>query len=366
MPASDRLPRLAVPTLLAPAQIRQTAEFIASQQRSDGGIPWFTGSHLDPWDHVESAMALTVAGLREAAERAYAYCRAAQRDDGTWPMVDRDGVIEDAAADTNQCAYLAVGVWHHYLVTGDGGFLGEMWPTVQRAIDFVVGAQRPGGELAWAVNAFGIPEDHALVTGSSSAVQALRCACAIATRLGVEPLRWRTAAARLAHAVRAHPERFADRSRYSMDWYYPVLAGAVRGRTAEQHLAAGWREFVRPGWGVRCVSDRPWFTVAESCELALALDALGDGERALQVFTDVQHLRADDGSYWTGYVPDDEAIWPLERTTWTAAAVVLAADALSRTTPGSGIFRDAGNGAGTAGCGCDDCGCGDEPARSGS
>lgn len=341
--------------VLTPDEIRRTAEFIASEQRPDGGIPWFTGHHLDPWDHVESAMALSAAGLVAAAERAYAYCAATQRADGSWPMVVRDGVVEDAAADTNQCAYVAVGVWHHYLVTGDGSFLAELWPTVQRAVDFVVAAQRPGGELAWAVNQYGIPEDSALVTGSASAVQSLRCACAIATALGVEPLRWRSAAARLAHAVRTHPERFADRSRYSMDWYYPVLAGAVRGAAAERHLAAGWREFVRPGWGVRCVSDRPWFTVAESCELVLALDAVGDVERARRVFGDVQHLRGADGSYWTGYVTDDAAIWPEERTTWTAAAVVLAADALTGGSGGAGIFRESGpTDAEAVGCDCHD------------
>jgi len=104
-------------------QVRRTAEFIASQQRLDGGIPWFTGQHLDPWDHVESAMALTSAGLRSAAERAYAFCAATQRPDGSWPMVERAGVVEDAAADTNQCAYLAVGVWHHWSVTRDDAFL---------------------------------------------------------------------------------------------------------------------------------------------------------------------------------------------------------------------------------------------------
>ena len=31
--------------------------------------------------------------------------------------------------------------------------------------------------------------------------------------------------------------------------------------------------------------------------------------------------------------------WPVERTTWTGGAVILAADALSSTTPGCGIFR---------------------------
>ncbi|MFD4431421.1 prenyltransferase, partial [Nocardia sp. NPDC058497] len=59
-----------------------------------------------------------------------------------------------------------------------------------------------------------------------------------------------------------------------------------------------------------------------------------------RLFTDVQHMRDPDGSYWTGLVFTDGKRWPEERTTWTAAAVVLAADALSRTSTANGIFRD--------------------------
>ena len=65
-----------------------------------------------------------------------------------------------------------------------------------------------------------------------------------------------------------------------MDWYYPVLGGAVRGDEAAEMLAGRWDEFVVPGLGVRCVSTNPWVTGAETCELVLALEALGDRERA--------------------------------------------------------------------------------------
>ena len=51
--------------------------------------------------------------------------------------------------DTNVCAYVATGVWHHFLVTGDSGFLEDLWPVIERAIDFVLAWQRPGGELLW-------------------------------------------------------------------------------------------------------------------------------------------------------------------------------------------------------------------------
>ena len=80
-------------------------------------------------------------------------------------------------------------------------------------------------------------------------------------------------------------------------------------------------------------------TGAESAECVIALDTVGHDRRALQLFADIQHLRCRDGSYWTGWQFAAEVNWPEEHSTWTAAAVVLAADALSRTTPGSGIFR---------------------------
>ena len=48
------------------------AAFIMKIQKDSGEIPWSVGGKTDPWDHVESAMGLSVAGKVAAAERAYA------------------------------------------------------------------------------------------------------------------------------------------------------------------------------------------------------------------------------------------------------------------------------------------------------
>ena len=45
--------------------------------------------------------------------------------------------MTDAAAESNQTAYVAVGTWHEYLLTGDRAFLATMWPVVRRAIGFI-------------------------------------------------------------------------------------------------------------------------------------------------------------------------------------------------------------------------------------
>ncbi|MEV6184018.1 prenyltransferase, partial [Streptomyces sp. NPDC052015] len=133
----------------------------------------------------------------------------------------------------------------------------------------------------------------------------------------------------LRHAIRRHPERFLNKDRYSMDWYYPVLGGALTGAEAKSRVEEGWERFVVPGLGVRCVVPNPWVTGGESAELALALWVMGESDRALEILQSIQHLRdPETGLYWTGYVFEDEAIWPRELTSWTAGSLLLAVAAL--------------------------------------
>ncbi|WP_280672006.1 prenyltransferase/squalene oxidase repeat-containing protein [Kitasatospora sp. MAP12-44] len=322
---------LLLPGVLDAAQAVATVRSILAEQRADGAIPWFTGGHLDPWDHTEAAMALDTAGEHAAAERAYRWLADRQNPDGSWYAgYFGDGAegVSNPAVETNFCAYPAVGVWHHHLSTGDDTFLDQMWPMVRRALDFTVGLQLSGGQIAWRLDEHGTAVQEALLTGSSSILHALRCGLAIAEYREEPQPDWELAAGRLQHAVAEHPERFLDKDRYSMDWYYPVLGTALRGPAAQQRIERDWERFVVPGLGVRCVSDRPWVTGGESAELALALWAVGQSDRAVEILQWIRHLRHEDGSYWTGYVFEDDAIWPEERTTWTAGALLLAVAAL--------------------------------------
>ncbi|OMC38184.1 prenyltransferase [Mycobacterium sp. GA-1841] len=330
-----------VPGVLTPEDCLQTAKSIAATQESSGALPWFDGGHTDPWDHVENAMALTVAGLIEPARAAFDWCRTEQRADGSWPIQLRNGVIEDANSDSNFCAYVATGVWHHVLITGDRAFAELMWPVVTRALDFVLGLQAPGGEIYWAESPSG-PVSEALLTGCASVYHSIRCGLALAEYLGDPQPEWEVAVGRLGHAIADHPEAFSAKDTHAMEWYYPVLGGALRDSAAQARIDDRWDDFVVPGLGIRCVDHRPWVTGAETCELVMALDAIGDSRRAHEQFAAMQHLREDDGSYWTGLVFADGKRWPEERTTWTGAAMILAADALSSTTAASGIFRGVG------------------------
>ena len=334
--------------VLTPAQVEQTAATIVAMQEPSGAIPWTPGEHTDVWNHLEAAMALMVGGRREAAERAFAWARETQRPDGSWPMKIVVGEVEDHSGETNMSAYVAVATGHHWLVARAEAFVRLMWPTVRRALDFVVSLQLPFGGVAWSQEwAAGRPaavNEEALLAGSSSIYHSLRAGVALAELVGEPQVEWELAGGRLGHALREHRDQFLDKSTFSMDWYYPVLGGAVRGEAAVELLAQRWDTFVEPGLGIRCVSTNPWVTGAETCELVLALEAIGDRERARRLLADMQHLRTDDGSYWTGYVfptePGEEGVnWPVEQTTYTAAAVILAVDALTDGTPGADIMR---------------------------
>lgn len=330
-----------VPGLLTAVQIEQSADALVATQLPSGAIPWFDGGHTDPWDHVQAAMALSATGRTDAAVRAYEWSRETQRADGSWAIRYENGEVIDPHTDSNFCAYLATGVWHHWQVTGDRAFVERMWPVVERGLDAALTMQRPDGAIAWA-SARGVPLAAALVTGNASIHLSLRCGLALADAVGQTRPDWELAAARLRHALDDHPEVFEAKTTHAMDWYYPVLGGALSQEAAAARIDDRWDEFVVEGLGSRCVSTNPWVTGAETCELVLALDVLGRGDAAREQLAAMQHLRESDGSYWTGLVYDDDVRWPSERTTWTGATVILAADALSRTTPGSGLFRGVG------------------------
>jgi hypothetical protein len=317
-----------VPNVLTAEQLRQTVDSIAAAQQESGSIPWPDG-HTDAWDHVECAMALTLGGRLDDARKAYDWLRATQLENGAWAMSYDQFDILDSSVDANQCAYIAVGVWQWWTLTRDFELVTQLWPHVARALDFVIDLQLPTGHMSWGRAPSGDPSEGSLLTGCASTYQALRCGLALAELAGEAKPEWELSAGALGHAVAAHPEGFLDKSEFSMDWYYPVLGGAVRGPAAEELINRRWNDFVMPGMGARCVSDRPWITAAETCELALSLIVIDQPERARQLLTDVQFMRRDDGSYWTGWVYDNNTHWPAEASTWTAAAVVLACDALA-------------------------------------
>ena len=147
----------------------------------------------------------------------------------------------------------------------------------------------------------------------------------------------------LRNCLRSKSFRFdrnwESKSRYSMDWYYPVLSGAFNKSESIKILKEKWDEFVVDGLGCKCVKEEPWVTAAESSELVLSLTKVGLMNEAEEILQDTFNLIDEDGLLWTGYVFKDKKFWPVEKPSWTMGAAILAGNAINKFSPSSNFFE---------------------------
>lgn len=325
----------------------KVAKYIKACQDYDGFIPWYPNVQGDPWNHVESAMGLAACGFLDEARAAYEWLARMQLPNGSWfasyfrshaenPLTPNASHIEP-----HFVAYIATGVWHYYLVSGEQEFLRRFWPSVNMALKFVLLSQTSNGVFPWAYKSLDMAQEDALVTSCCSIYKSLECGLRIATELGEQRVFWQQSRARLGAALRHHPENFNQlwkrQDNYAMDWFYPVLVGLMDKKSAWLHLQQKLNKFVIERRGCLCVLEQPWVTIAESCELVMALLACGQRGIAEELFSWLDVYVEPDGGPWMGYVYKECALWPLERPTWTAGAMLLAADALAGQTK-SGMF----------------------------
>ena len=322
---------------------KSSVEYILKVQNQDGSIPWEENKKLDPWDHIEAAMGLSVAGKKEEAESAFLWLKENQLSDGSWYSEYLMSSPVTKRKETNFSAYIATGLWHYYLIFEDKNFLKFMLPTITKSVNFVTSMQTEQGDIYWASEEDKEILDDSLITGSSSIYKSLECASAIFNLLGESSLQVDISKKNLKNSILNNPERYdrnwESKSRYSMDWYYPILCGIYDDKKSIKDIETKWSKFIVDDMGCKCVEEEPWVTVAESSELVLALVKIGLREEALKIFNSLHQWRdTQDGLYWTGYVYKDKKFWPVEKPTWTAGAVLLAADALYEFTPGSKLF----------------------------
>ncbi|WP_019959684.1 prenyltransferase/squalene oxidase repeat-containing protein [Woodsholea maritima] len=338
------------------------ADWIETLQGKDGSIPWIERGIWDAWNHGESVMALAIAGRKDAAHRGLEALAARQNEDGSWSCELGAGVPMDAAnerlappqnlptvRDTNFAGYVAVVVLRTALALDAPRVLTQYRSMVERALDFVLAQQSPHGDIVW--KALDAGEDFSKVdsvrAGNCSLYKSLECGLRLMDALGEDRADWREARLRLGDALTRKPHRFdrfaTQRARYAMDWYYPILSGVLLGKGAKAHLDQHWDTYVVADLGCRCVSDQPWVTAAETAELALACLSLGERETARTLIQDLAPMIAPDGGYWMGWQFEMGVIWPRERPSWTAAALILAMDALDELSPGHDLLiRHAG------------------------
>ena len=331
-----------------PTDLCALGSFIANLQNKTGEIPWHENGKTDPWDLVESAMGLSISGHFDKAILAFEWMKGNQNPDGSWYSSYMNGKPLDKTRESNMSSYIATGLFHFWLITKNTDFLTTMWLTLQQGINFALSLQTERGEIYWAKSPKGEIDPMALLTGSSSILMSLKCAISIGLIIGKnkEVKQWKVAFKKLKNTIQNQTHVYnVSKSRYSMYWFYPVLSGALTGPDAEKRIKKYWEKYVVEGMGVKCVSDHPWVTIAETAELILSLEAAGKIETAKKIFSWIKDCTYDDGTFWCGYTYPDNTIWPEDKISWTNAVVMMAADSLYSLTPASNLFsHDAWNG----------------------
>ena len=318
-------------------------EYITKCQNRLGAIAWEPNGKVDPWDHVESIMALNLLDFKEEALKGFDWLISSQEQDGSWYSEYQGEKITNLNKETNFCAYISSGALHHFLNFKELSFLEKIWPTLKKSIEFVISGQTDEGDILWAKDDNEEWMDDSLLTGCASIFKSLNDFNKIAKTLGYEEFILKEEIKKLKDSIINKSERFdrtwESKARYSMDWYYPVLCGIHNKQDSKKIINERWDEFVVPGLGCKCVSEQPWVTVAESCELILALNKIDEKKTALEIFENISRLiDQKDKLFWTGYVYKDDKFWPIEKPSWTAAAVVLAANSLFEFNSTSNFF----------------------------
>ena len=76
-------------------------------------------------------MGLSIGGELQAARKAYRWLAKLQLADGSWWASYRGEEVDNPQRrESNFVAYVATGLWHYYLISGERDFLQDMWPTV--------------------------------------------------------------------------------------------------------------------------------------------------------------------------------------------------------------------------------------------
>ena len=220
-------------------------------QQPDGGIPWAVGEHIDVWNHVEGAMALLVGGEVEAAEAAYDWCAAqpARRR----LLADEDHRRPGRGRQRRD----------QHVRLPRGRRLAPLAAAPRPGVRTPVLAGRPSGPRLRRRHAAAVRRHRLVAAGRRQGQRGRRCspaARASTTRCGPgsrSPSWWgsrsRTGSwwpAGCATRSRSTATCSWTRPTFSMDWYYPVLGGPLRGEAARGSLDSRWDDFVVAGLGL--------------------------------------------------------------------------------------------------------------------
>ncbi|MFL2734907.1 MAG: hypothetical protein ACJ0FD_02025 [Gammaproteobacteria bacterium] len=320
------------------------AQSIKTNQLDSGAIPSNADLSHDPWDHIEAIMGLNFLNDKESSDLAFKWLKNNQNKDGSWYAKYFNNDPIELNKPTHFGPYISVAALHYYKIFSDKDKLLELWETIDSAIDFSLNLQNSNGTIPWSVDKNNQIENDFLLTGVSSILKSLECAIAISKILDLDSnKKWIKAYELLAYAIKNPKGLFdktIDRSRFSMDWYYPIISGVLSDSEKDKYIKKIYKDFYIEGIGVKCVVEEPWVTVAETSEFIVSLVISNEIEEAKKLLIEVMNISDLNDIPYMGWQYEENIFWPEEKPSWTAAALILAADSIYDFSSGSDILKE--------------------------
>ena len=318
-------------------------KYIKIIQHKSGAIPSNEDGSHDPWDHIESIMGLNFIKENESSKRAFNWLVKNQNEDGSWFAKYKHNIPVEKNKPTHFGPYISVAALHYYKIFNDKDFLEELWQTIESAINFSLNLQIKNGTIPWSINEHGEIENDFLLTGSSSILKSIECGLAISYILKKDnnTERWTKSYNLLSKALKNPNGKFdilKDRKRFSMDSYYPILSGCLNEDEIKSYIDKTFSCFYVNGIGIKCVKEEPWITVAETSEFIISLLIYGDVKKSKELLLDVINISDENKIPYMGWQYEENIFWPNEKPSWTAAALIIAADSVLNFTDASDLF----------------------------
>jgi len=291
--------------------------WIISNQSSSGAIFWDEKGKCDPWDHCECLIALAIYEEWEHFWRGVNWFITNLNEDGLIYAEFQNEKPSKLHYESHHAPYIIMPLIQASLIDKEQDYkkilTNEQLLKLENIFEVLDDFKDEDGYFYWAKDSNGY-SDNSLITASMSIFLSLVGKDKSFPKFNTEM--WQ--------------EKFnrdgVDRSRFSMDFYYPFLAGIKNNKKEFLDLLDNY--YVK-GLGVKCVAEEPWVTIAESSECVISALIHDNENIAKQIFNDIQQFQNKDGIFPTGYQYDMEIFWPEENSTWTNAAVIIAAHALS-------------------------------------
>ncbi len=322
---------------------RNLGKYIKNIQHESGAIPSNEDGSHDPWDHIESIMGLNFSNEYEASKRAFNWLIRNQNIDGSWFAKYKNDTPIEKNKPTHFGPYISVAALHFYKISKDKDFLEKVWPTIELAINFSVNLQTKNGTIPWSIDEHEEVEHDFLITGSSSILKSIECGLAVSKILDKHENTesWIKSYDLLSEAIKNPTGKFdilKDRKRFSMDSYYPILSGCLNQNQIKLYIDKIFADFYVNEIGVKCVIEEPWVTVAETSEFIVSLMISGDFNKSKQLLIDILNISDENKIPYMGWQYKENIFWPNEKPSWTAAALIIAADSVLNFSSASDLF----------------------------